>query len=251
MFICSKEEVVESLKRRNPYAGLANAIIAGKDISSFGFETTDMYTGQNATDLQALLEKQKTVTKKDQKKSVQFKLNKVQEKKLKDFVPLSDLEQQQLSDKQARNKQLLNHAFDMLPAAPSEKDDRRALFRKLDLNQSNSLSLTELKEGFKNILLPRDHPPTLEVDSILLYALNCTDERYKNKEHGIVAKRQFRWMLRYAQKYLQMWALFTEVDLADKGYFVKEDLVKAKPLLEEHEIDLLDPTQAFIDMDLN
>ena len=44
VFVCTKEEVVESLKRRNPYLGLADAIIAGKDISAFGFETTE-FTG--------------------------------------------------------------------------------------------------------------------------------------------------------------------------------------------------------------
>ena len=51
VFICTKEEVVDSLKRRNPYAGLADAIIAGKDISIFGFETADTYTDKNPNDL--------------------------------------------------------------------------------------------------------------------------------------------------------------------------------------------------------
>ena len=39
VFICTNEELIEALRRKNKYQGLAEAIISGKDVPTMNFDS--------------------------------------------------------------------------------------------------------------------------------------------------------------------------------------------------------------------
>lgn len=137
----------------------------------------------------------------------------------------------------------------LLGADPEQVEGRKALFLKLDPNGNGLLSLSEAQAAIPNLLSVTDAAgfkkkgqksetliPVIgnfkpAVCLSFAAAKELGAKTSKTKDDGYVDKREFHAFLVYFRNYVEVLAVFLEVDTSDDMKVLKEEALEAEPVL--------------------
>mmetsp|Transcript_82479 Transcript_82479/g.101177 ORF Transcript_82479/g.101177 Transcript_82479/m.101177 type:complete len:194 (+) Transcript_82479:2-583(+) len=126
------------------------------------------------------------------------------------------------------------------------------MFKEIDLNKSNKLSLGEVSAAMEKVL--EEAGQELKVPEVIKMAFDVA--KVAAQKAGVkgsedyVEKREFRLLLQYTRQYFELYQLFSGMtDQAGDKYVGLDEFTKAQPLLKDWGVTLDNPEETFKSMD--
>ena len=135
---------------------------------------------------------------------------------------------------------------------PEQRVMRRDLFRAFDPNGNGYLSLAEVDRG---LLEEFSLHELFDAKPVIIRAFNAAkavnDQRNGPGSRGpdYVERVEFRFLLVYLERYLELWEMFRGVDSSGDGRITPEEFRGAISLLEGWGIPIIDADATFKEMD--
>ena len=150
------------------------------------------------------------------------------------------------------------HIHNVMPTelTPAAKHKRMELFALMDPNGNNYLSLAEVDKGVQDILQLQE---LFEVKPVLMMAFKIAKNanqgggvgqpQKKNRQTALgrdfIEKCEFRLLLVYLRQYLELWAMFSEIDVDGDRRVQISEFQKAVPIIESWGCKIPNPEADF------
>ena len=155
------------------------------------------------------------------------------------------------------------HIHNIMPTelTPAAKHKRMQLFDLFDPNKNNYLSLAEVDKGVQDVLHLQE---LFEVKPVLMMAFKIAKsanqgggplklEAKKNRQtkmgNNYIEKSEFRLLLVYLRQYLELWAMFSEIDVDGDRRVQMAEFQKAVPIIESWGTKIPDVAAEFRSID--
>lgn len=138
---------------------------------------------------------------------------------------------------------------------PEQRAKRADLFSQFDPNGNGYLSLAEVDKGCRDVLGLHD---LYECKKVIMRAFQAAKQVNDGKaigknDHGpnYVEAVEFRLLLVYLRKYLELWQMFGQIDSGGDARINLEEFKQALPKIEAWGVKIEDPDATFATIDTN
>eukprot|EP01063_Lacrimia_lanifica_P024247 TRINITY_DN3219_c0_g1_i1.p1 TRINITY_DN3219_c0_g1~~TRINITY_DN3219_c0_g1_i1.p1 ORF type:complete len:189 (+),score=113.83 TRINITY_DN3219_c0_g1_i1:69-635(+) len=132
-----------------------------------------------------------------------------------------------------------------------DKQKRRQVFNRMDMNGNNYLSLAEVDKGVRDIL-KCDH--LFNAKPVMLRAFNAvkdTAPAHTPHSDDYVTRSEFRLLLVALRQMFELWVMFEIIDTGDDRRIDLGEFTKASEQLKAWGVKIDDPEATFKEVDKN
>ena len=134
---------------------------------------------------------------------------------------------------------------------PEDRKKRKELWRQIDINGNNFVSLAEFDKGIRDVL---NLPDIFKLKKVILKSFKAAKNKVKSSsKYGdeFVGWLEFRIILIYLRQYFEYYVMFCRIDSSNDFKISINEFKKAIPTLEKWGIKIDDPESEFNKIDTN
>jgi len=134
---------------------------------------------------------------------------------------------------------------------PEDRKKRKELWRQIDINGNNFVSLAEFDKGIRDVL---NLPDIFKLKKVILKSFKAAKNKVKSSsKYGdeFVGWLEFRIILIYLRQYFEYYVMFCRIDSSNDFKISINEFKKAIPTLEKWGIKIDDPESEFNKIDNN
>ena len=141
-----------------------------------------------------------------------------------------------------------------LPTDKSQKDERKKIFKRMDVNGNGYLSLAEIDKGIRDVL---QMDAVFDAKPVIMRAFQIARDvvparKMVNKlGDNYVEFNEFRIFLLALRQRFEYWVAFKKIDSDHSGQIDIEEFIEAKETIEKWVESITDAEKTFDEIDVN